>query len=74
MLFRLTSSDDLRNLLIFGTTTACSALTWMNKCQIRVTVFSEGGRSHTSLLLCNRFGMQSRESVGSGVLSERRWW
>ena len=35
MLFRLTSSDDLRNLLIFGTTTACSALTWMNKCQIR---------------------------------------
>ena len=30
------SSDDLRNALIFGTTTACFAQTCMSKCQRRV--------------------------------------
>ena len=36
MCFRPISSDDLRNALIFGTTTACSAQTCMSKCQTRV--------------------------------------
>ena len=36
MQFRPISSDDLRNALIFGTTTAYSAQTCMDKCQRRV--------------------------------------
>ena len=36
MYFRSISSDDLRNALIFGTTTACSVQTCMSKCQTRV--------------------------------------
>ena len=37
MLSRPISRDDLRNALIFGTTTACSVQTCMSKCQTRAT-------------------------------------
>ena len=42
MCFRSISSDDLRNALIFGTTTACSVQTCMSKCQTRVKPFEQG--------------------------------